>query len=53
MYRCSNCGETNIDLLEPLDSGLVFCAGCDRATKPGDDRPRYEPEPRTRKDLDE
>jgi hypothetical protein len=54
MLRCGNCGSTNIDELEPLDTGLLYCSGCDRATDPNDTpRPRYEPPSRPRKDTDE
>lgn len=52
--RCSNCGETNIDRLEPMDNGLLYCASCDRVTNPASEsRPRYEPPTRSRRDTDE
>jgi hypothetical protein len=54
VLRCGNCGSTNIDELEPLDTGLTYCGGCDRVTNPRDTpRPRYEPQPRPRRDTDE
>lgn len=52
MYQCRNCGVTDIDLLEPLDNGSVYCAGCDRVTRPVERTPPPA-EPRVRKDTGE
>lgn len=51
MHRCTNCGSTNIDELEPLDNGSTYCAGCDRVTRPEPPTPPAAPE-RTRRDLE-
>jgi len=53
MLRCLNCGSTDIDDIEPLDNGTVYCGGCDRVTDPrDDDRPLPTPVERSRRDLE-
>lgn len=53
MIRCLNCGSTDIDDLEPLDNGTVYCGGCDRVTDPRTERRIHLPPERRRKDVDE
>lgn len=49
MHACP-CGETDIDQLEPMDSGLLYCATCKHTSRPGQRTPP-PPVERERKDL--